>query len=101
MPLEQKALADIEQARSAARRGQVGLSLEEIDRAETILLNRMQLRPDPHVDQALRELASARDALSRKDTRAVEQQLAAAADLLNVGFGSSMPQATPPPVRTR
>jgi sporulation protein YlmC with PRC-barrel domain len=96
---EQKALDAIMSARQAAQQHKIRAAIEEIERAEVALLNREAAQqPDPHVDVALKQLDAARDAISRKDISATEQQLAEAATLLTVASnapptstGSSMP----------
>jgi hypothetical protein len=78
MSNQNTALDAVAQARMALRHRQPGNALEQIERAERALLNLQQIYPDPHLDDALKQLAAARAALDANDTATVEQRLAAA-----------------------
>ena len=76
MSNQNTALDAVAQARMALKHRQAGNALEQIERAERALLNLQQIHPDPHLDDALKQLAAARAALDANDTATVEQRLA-------------------------
>jgi sporulation protein YlmC with PRC-barrel domain len=65
--------------------------LEQIERAETALLNISQVARDPHVDTALQHTAAAREAAKRNNLRAAETELAAATRDLTVALALAAP----------
>ena len=72
------------QARYAAQNRRPQQVLDQIERAETAILNVSQIARDPHVDTALQHMAAARAAVARNNLRAAEAELAAATRDLTV-----------------
>ena len=96
MSNQNTALDAVAQARMALKHRQPGNAREQIERAERALLNLQQIHPDPHLDDALKQLAAARAALDANDTVTVEQRLAAASQDLEVAFASTTVPGTKP-----
>jgi hypothetical protein len=98
MSYQNTALDAVAQARMALKYRQPGNALEQIERAERALLNLQQIHPDPHIDDALKQLHEARAALNANDMLTVDQRLSAASRDLEVAFASTtVPSATPNP----
>jgi sporulation protein YlmC with PRC-barrel domain len=81
---ERTAIHALGQARYAAQNRRSQQVLEQIERAETAMLNFSQIALDPHVDRALQHMAAARSAVRRKNLRDAEAELAAATDDLTI-----------------
>jgi hypothetical protein len=96
MSNQNTALDAVAQARMALRHRQPGNALEQIERAERALLNLQQIYPDPHLDDALKQLAAARAALDANDAATVEQRLAGASQDLEVAFAATTVPGTQP-----
>ena len=96
MSNQNTALGAVAQARMALKHRQPGNAREQIERAERALLNLQQIHPDPHLDDALKQLAAARAALDANDTATVEQRLAGASQDLEVTFASTTVPGTQP-----
>jgi hypothetical protein len=86
---ESTALKAISEAQAATQRGQARKAIDRIERAETALLNLEQARPDPHIEDALARLDSARTAVKRQQPREANRELADAAQVLSVAFAAS------------
>ncbi|MGC1885230.1 MAG: PRC-barrel domain-containing protein [Stellaceae bacterium] len=96
MSNQNTALDAVAQARMALKHRQPGNAREQIERAERALLNLQQIHPDPHLDDALKQLAAARAALDANDAATVEQRLAGASQDLEVAFASTTVPGTQP-----
>jgi hypothetical protein len=96
MSNQNTALDAVAQARMALKHRQPGNALEQIERAERALLNLQQIHTDPHLDDALKQLAAARAALDANDTATVEQRLAGASQDLELAFASTTVPGTQP-----
>jgi sporulation protein YlmC with PRC-barrel domain len=81
---ERTAIHALGQARYGAQNRRPQQVLEQIERAETAMLNISQIARDPHVDTALQHMAAARAAVGRKNLRDAEAELAAATSDLTV-----------------
>jgi hypothetical protein len=81
---ETTAIDAMAQAHRAVQQRQNRKALEEIERAETALLNLTQVERDVHVQAALQRLAAARESLQQRDLAAADQQLVEAAHTLSV-----------------
>jgi hypothetical protein len=98
MSNQNTALDALAQARMALQHRKKNDALEQIERAERALLNLQQIHRDPHLDDALKRLDTARTALNANDTATVDQQLTAASRELEVAFASTTaPGAGPSP----
>jgi sporulation protein YlmC with PRC-barrel domain len=86
---EERAIKAVARSREAVQHRRFRQALEEIERAETALLNLDQVERDVHVDAALRRLDLARVAIEGKDLRRADQQLAEAAADLSVAVAST------------
>lgn len=83
-------------AHRAALRRNAPAALDQIERAETALLNLKQIRPDPRVDQALLRLDLARTAVNHKDLNLADEQVAAVAHTVTQAFADSTPPGSAP-----
>ena len=83
---ERTAIGDIGRARYGAQNRKPKEALEQIERAETALLNIAQADRDPHIDTALEHIAAARTSVGRNDLRGAEAELAAATRDLTVAL---------------
>jgi hypothetical protein len=92
---EHEALGDIGRARHAAQNRKGKELLDQIERAETALLNVKQVAPDPHVDAALQHLTTARAAAGRGDLRGAEADLALATRDVTVALAAEAGAAMP------
>jgi hypothetical protein len=81
---ERTAIHALGQARYAAQNRRPQQVIEQIERAETAMLNISQIALDPHIDTARQHMAAARSAVQRKNLRDAEAELAAATDDLTV-----------------
>ena len=98
MSNQNTALDALAQARMALQHRKKNDALEQIERAERAVLNLQQIHRDPHLDDALKRLDTARTALNANDTATVDQQLTAASRDLEVAFASTTaPGAEPNP----
>src|SRR5690349_446252 len=75
---EVTAIHALGQARYAAQNRRPQQVLDQIERAETAMLNVSQIARDPHVDTALQHMAAARAAVTHNNLRDAEAELAAA-----------------------
>ena len=91
---ERKALTAMGRARYAAQNRRGRELLDQIEDAETELLNVAQLHHDPHIDAALRHLDTARAAATSHDLRRAEAELAAATMYAEVALAVAEPEAT-------
>jgi hypothetical protein len=96
MSNQNTALDAVAQARMALKHRQASNALEQIERAERALLNLQQIHPDPHIDDALKQLREARAALNANDMLTVDQRLSAASQDLAVAFASTTVPGTGP-----
>jgi sporulation protein YlmC with PRC-barrel domain len=99
LALQQSALAALAEAYKAARRGDGHVALDQIERAETALLNLEQIQADPRIEHNLLRLDLARSAIGRKDNRVADELLASAAHSLTGVFAvaaAGMPSGTSP-----
>ncbi|HMI97926.1 MAG TPA: PRC-barrel domain-containing protein [Micropepsaceae bacterium] len=88
---ERTALGAIGRARYAAQNRKPKEVLDQIERAETALLNIAQAYRDPHVDTALEHMAAARASVGRNDLRSSEAELAQATRDLTVALALAAP----------
>jgi sporulation protein YlmC with PRC-barrel domain len=88
---ERTAIGDIGRARYAAQNRKPKEVLEQIERAETALLNIAQADRDPHIDAALEHTAAARASVERNNLRGAEAELAAATRDLTVALAVAAP----------
>jgi hypothetical protein len=98
MSNQNTAMDALAQARMALQHRKKNDAVEQIERAERALLNLQQVHRDPHLDDALKRLQTARTALNTNDAATVDQQLMAASRDLEVAFASTTaPGAGPSP----
>jgi hypothetical protein len=86
---ERAALRDIGRARHAAQNRKAKDLLDQIESAETALLNVDQLARDPHIDAALERLKAAREAAVRGDLHGAEALLALATADVTVALATA------------
>jgi sporulation protein YlmC with PRC-barrel domain len=88
---ERTAIGDIGRARYGAQNRKPKETLEQIERAETALLNIAQADRDPHIDTALEHMAAARASVEHNNLRSAEAELAAATRDLTVALALAAP----------
>lgn len=91
---ERTAVNALGRARYAAQNNKPQDVLDQIERAETALLNVAQAERDPHVVAALQHVATARMAVANKNLRAANAELAAATRDLTVSLATLTPPGT-------
>jgi sporulation protein YlmC with PRC-barrel domain len=83
---QKTALDALAQAHRAAQRRDAQSAFDQIERAETALLNLEQTRHDPRLEQALLRLDLARTAITHKDMKVADEQLGAVGHGLTGAF---------------
>jgi sporulation protein YlmC with PRC-barrel domain len=88
---ERTAIGALGKARYAAQNHRPKDVLDQIERAETALLNIAQVARDPHIDTALQHIAVARLEVGRNNLRGAETELAAGTRDLTVALALAAP----------
>jgi sporulation protein YlmC with PRC-barrel domain len=88
---ERAAIGALGRARYAAQNHRPKEVLDQIERAETVLLNVGQVARDPHIDTAIEHIAAARASVGRNNLHSAETELAAATRDLTITLALAAP----------